>query len=118
MLRASVLGAFVLIRACTRPNESEPRPVPSELIQQGPAPTPPAPTPTLSTACVVDPDCTMTTLGDDCCHHCGNVAVNAMSLARLTEHCAKQKPSCPAIDCPFQPATAHCEKTACMRRAK
>jgi hypothetical protein len=68
--------------------------------------------------CVVDADCVMTTRRDDCCDHCGNLSVNAASLARLVDHCAKQKLACPPIDCPFQPATAHCEKGTCVRRIK
>jgi hypothetical protein len=119
MLRVLVVAASISLGDCARARDAEPRAVPSELSPTKPAPPPSPPPPLkLTTDCTVDADCTMTTLGDDCCDHCGNLAVNAASLARLRDHCSKKDLRCPAIDCPFQPATAHCETSTCVRRVK
>jgi hypothetical protein len=120
MLRVLIVVASISLGDCARAHEAVPRPVPSELSPTKPPPAPsPAPTTAkLTTDCAVDTDCTMTTFGDDCCDHCGNLAVNAASLARVREHCSKKDLRCPAIDCPFQPATAHCENSKCVRHVK
>lgn len=71
-------------------------------------------TTTSSDVCASDSDCTLTSLGDDCCDHCGQRALTKKALDDLRAHCKDKHPICPPIDCPFQPATPKCVSNRCI----
>jgi len=71
-------------------------------------------TTTSADACGSDSDCALTSLGDDCCDHCGQRALTKKALDDLRAHCKDKHPICPPIDCPFQPATAKCVSNRCV----
>jgi hypothetical protein len=71
-------------------------------------------TTTSADACTSDSECTLTSLGDDCCDHCGQRALTKKALDDLHARCKDKHPTCPSIDCPFQPATAKCMSNRCV----
>jgi hypothetical protein len=71
-------------------------------------------TTTSADVCSNDADCALTSLGDDCCDHCGERAMTKKALDDLRARCKDKHPTCPSIDCPFQPATAKCVSNRCV----
>jgi hypothetical protein len=74
----------------------------------------PATTTSAADVCARDADCVLTSLGDDCCDHCGQRAMSKKALDDLHARCKDKHPQCPQIDCPFQPATAKCVSNQCV----
>lgn len=107
--------ALAAMAACSR---ETPRAGPDPVTKPTPAP-PPAPSPPPTTqepgACAVDLDCRLTSLGEDCCDHCGQVALTVTELADRERTCAAIAKKCPALDCPFEPSLARCEGGRCVR---
>ena len=72
-----------------------------------------APTPKAE-GCGSDSDCAVTTLGDDCCDHCEQVAATRKSIDALRAACKSSGPRrCPSLRCPQQPAVAKCVAGKC-----
>jgi hypothetical protein len=69
---------------------------------------------TATDVCASDSDCVLTSMGDDCCDHCGQRATTKTALGELRASCKGKHPICPSIDCPFQPATAKCVSNRCV----
>ncbi len=101
-----------LLGACTR-DDSLARPDPLTKPTSPTASAPPtAPPPT---GCATDLDCRLTSLGEDCCDHCGQVALTLAELSARETRCATKNVKCPALDCPFEPGLARCELGKCVR---
>ena len=74
--------------------------------------------PKLELECTFDENCTLTTVGSDCCDSCEQMVGSAVSVSALFAYCA-QRPatSCKKLDCPNTAATAFCENGHCLKRA-
>ncbi|MBS1148420.1 MAG: hypothetical protein H6Q89_118 [Myxococcaceae bacterium] len=73
--------------------------------------------PKLEQQCTFHQDCTLTTLGRDCCDQCESSIGTVGSVAALRGYCeAKPAASCPRLDCPNEAGTAFCENGRCLKR--
>lgn len=103
----------VLLGACSRqdsPARPDPATKPTSAKASAPTVTPPAPA-----GCATDLDCRLTSLGEDCCDHCGEVALSLTELRAREARCSTLHKKCPSLDCPFEPGVARCELGRCVR---
>lgn len=105
------VALLLALAACARDEpRAQPDPSSKPSVPPVPAPKPPAPS-----GCATDLDCRLTSLGEDCCDHCGQVALTVAELDARTARCASMDKKCPALDCPFEPGLARCEAGRCVR---
>ena len=74
------------------------------------------PPPPRAEGCRTDSDCELTTLGEDCCNHCQQIAATRISIAAIRAACNGKTggpPRCPSLDCPNDPKVAQCVSGAC-----
>ena len=73
--------------------------------------------PKLELECTFDQDCTLESLGADCCDSCEAHVGNIGSMAAFNAWCVSQVPaSCPDFKCTHQASTAMCEGGRCVAK--